>query len=457
MSEVGDAVQVIVVSGQAGYLLGKVTVRTAAFVLKLLNTVYLAKWRGRVSLRRMRQIKGEDYVFINAGTESRIQLKAVEKEMKAHGILYARLPDLCGGDNRTQYVIPASDAAKMKAFLLDHSNGEYKDTRVGPISPADYVKTGVTRNGLPTEEMENLFRSVPRSGQQEPSRLEDRQRFLPEIAQPEIAHSVRKHDIDTEQKGKAYWIQGKPMRQHDRWGMYRMPDGIHAVIIPREDMLEGYTLNGAGKVMPPQAAVCPGKTYLTVNLKDGRQERTSGSSVITELEKEDIRKENERLRAKNNVRTEKDVVYAPVQKQNGDKAGQEYTRITINEKMFEKMTGKGVYRTRIPYRQDLVSIPKSDCRMYTFRNGTKILSAYIYHDADYRIQGRDGEMRTVKGSTLRGYYDNRTKRSRAPEKTGAKTTAGKERKTAGNHVPETRHTQAQKTKTPPKGVKKTYA
>ena len=391
MSEVGDAVQVIVVSGQAGYLLGKVTVRTAAFVLKLLNTVYLAKWRGRVSLRRMRQIKGEDYVFINAGTESRIQLKAVEKEMKAHGILYARLPDLCGGDNRTQYVIPASDAAKMKAFLLDHSNGEYKDTRVGPISPADYVKTGVTRNGLPTEEMENLFRSVPRSGQQEPSRLEDRQRFLPEIAQPETAHSVRKHDIDTEQKGKAYWIQGKPMRQHDRWGMYRMPDGIHTVIIPREDMLEGYTLNGAGKVMPPQAAVCPGKTYLTVNLKDGRQERTSGST------------------------------------------------------------------TRIPYRQDLVSIPKSDCRMYTFRNGTKILSAYIYHDADYRIQGRDGEMRTVKGSTLRGYYDNRTKRSRAPEKTGAKTTAGKERKTAGNHVPETRHTQAQKTKTPPKGVKKTYA
>ena len=36
-------------------------------------------------------------------------LHAIEKEMKQHGILYARLPDLCGGDNRTQYVISPSD------------------------------------------------------------------------------------------------------------------------------------------------------------------------------------------------------------------------------------------------------------------------------------------------------------------------------------------------------------
>ena len=118
MSEVSDATQLLIVTGKGAYLLGNITVKSAVMVLKVLNTIYLAKWKGKVSLNRFRRICGGDFLFINMGTENAQILRGIEKEMEAHGILFSRLPDLCGGDGRTQYVIPPADMAKMKAFLF---------------------------------------------------------------------------------------------------------------------------------------------------------------------------------------------------------------------------------------------------------------------------------------------------------------------------------------------------
>ncbi len=123
MSEVGDAVQVVMLCGRSAILVGNISLKIAMQIAKLMNTIYLAKWEGRVSLNRLRQTKGDDFVFINVSSEKAADLAVVEKEMKFHGILFARMPDLCGGDARTQYAIASSDAVKMKAMLLDHSAG----------------------------------------------------------------------------------------------------------------------------------------------------------------------------------------------------------------------------------------------------------------------------------------------------------------------------------------------
>lgn len=120
----------------------------------------MAKWEGKVSLNRLRQTKGDDFVFINVSSEKREELAAVEKEMKAHGIMFARMPDLCGGDARTQYAIASPDAVKMRAMLLDHTAGPNRHIRVGPISEADYMMTGKRADGTNTKEMDALNKSA---------------------------------------------------------------------------------------------------------------------------------------------------------------------------------------------------------------------------------------------------------------------------------------------------------
>ena len=160
MSEVGDAVQVVMLCGRGAMLIGNISLKLAMQVVKLMNTIYLAKWEGSVSLNRLRQIKGDDFVFINVSSEQKEDLAAIEKEMKSHGILYARMPDLCGGDARTQYAIASSDAVKMRAMLLDHTAGPNSHIRVGPISEANYMMTGKKADGTDTKEMEALKKSA---------------------------------------------------------------------------------------------------------------------------------------------------------------------------------------------------------------------------------------------------------------------------------------------------------
>ena len=146
--------------GRGAMLIGNISLKLAMQIVKLLNTIYLAKCEGSVSHNRLRQIKGDDFVFINVSSEQKEDLAAIEKEMKSHGILYARMPDLCGGDARTQYAIASSDAVKMKAMLLDHTVGPNSHIRVGPISEADYMMTGKKADGTDTKEMEALKKSA---------------------------------------------------------------------------------------------------------------------------------------------------------------------------------------------------------------------------------------------------------------------------------------------------------
>ncbi len=160
MSEVGDAVQVVMLCGRGAMLVGNISLKLAMQIMKLMNTIYLAKWEGKVSLNRLRQTKGDDFVFINVSSEKKDDLAAIEREMKSHGILFARMPDLCGGDARTQYAIASSDAVKMKAMLLDHTAGANRHIRVGPISEADYMMTGKRADGTDTREMEALKKSA---------------------------------------------------------------------------------------------------------------------------------------------------------------------------------------------------------------------------------------------------------------------------------------------------------
>ena len=161
MSEVADATQIVVVAGKAIYLLGKISLKAAIQFAKLIHTIRLSKWKGKARLGRLRAIKGDDMMYVNVGSEDKKELKKIQKEMKQHGILFAKMPDLCGGDGRTQYAIAVSDAPKVRALLIDHAMGPFKDIYLGMLSEKDYLSTAFNRNGEPTPETQDLSRSVP--------------------------------------------------------------------------------------------------------------------------------------------------------------------------------------------------------------------------------------------------------------------------------------------------------
>lgn len=282
MSELSDATQLLIVTGRGAYLLGNITVKSAILVLKVLNTIYLAKWKGKVSLNRFRRICGGDFTFVNLSSEDAKILRGIEQEMKAHGILFARLPDLCGGDGRTQYVIPPADIAKMKAFLLDHSKGAYAAVKAGLISPADYAHTGVIEDGQPTQELAQLTQSALSANRKQKNKEGNSDMLTPDqvLQVPEVWDAVKKHDAKINFGRHVSWIKGEPLKEHENWGLYSMPDNRQAVMIPKADIIPARKHPITGKRSLPQFAVYDAKDYMTIDLQSGEKSLEKGRDVV---------------------------------------------------------------------------------------------------------------------------------------------------------------------------------
>ena len=330
MSEVGDAVQVVMLCGRGAMLIGNISLKMAMQITKLMNTIYLAKWEGSVSLNRLRQIKGDDFVFINVSSEKKEDLAAIEKEMKSHGILFARMPDLCGGDARTQYAIASSDAIKMKAMLLDHTIGPNSHIRVGPISEADYMMTGKKADGTDTKEMEELKKSaqetvdaavkkeksmtgvkpdtekeMPMSTKRQPDRQRKKgreksregagllagrpekeqkpsERQVLQQAEKQIRDAasdvrIRVRDaVATKGEDSVYWISQKPVYENRQFAQFMLPDGIHAIFVRQADILP-FRDAANGKRM---AALFRDQSYSMMNMQKVNVTAADGTKAI---------------------------------------------------------------------------------------------------------------------------------------------------------------------------------
>lgn len=167
MSEVQDAVQIILMYGRVAALVGKVSVKSAMLANKIMMAVYLSKWRGKTGFNRLLKIKGEQngLTFVNIGIEpdgkeNRKIFREILKEFDAHGILYAVMPDLCAGDGATQIAVSNVDVSRLNALLIDHKNGRHGDIQLAEITQFDYAMTGVRGDGSLTHETEKLLSSA---------------------------------------------------------------------------------------------------------------------------------------------------------------------------------------------------------------------------------------------------------------------------------------------------------
>ena len=246
MSEVSDALQIIMISGQVFGVATKLTYRAALIQMKLWNTLYLSKWKGKTHLTRLRKIKGDNLIYLNFSTEKEEKLKGIEKELKAHQILFARLPDLCGGDGRTQYAIAASDIGKVKVFLLDHKDGPCRESAAGLISAMDYAETGRDETGKETKELKDLETSAKEE-------LEKEQRKTARTVSGAAREAAEEPKTDILLSGMAklreqimsetsQTFEQEPLAENEKWGLYETVDG-KGVVLPKEHIIKAEEWN----------------------------------------------------------------------------------------------------------------------------------------------------------------------------------------------------------------------
>lgn len=354
MSEVSDATQIVLLTARGGYLLGRISLSMAVRTLKLLDTLYHAKWKGKTSFNRLRQTKGEDMIFVNISTEKESLLKLIEAEMTAHQIMFARLPDLCGGDGRTQYAVSQADTERFKAFLLDHGTGPNRSVLVGPVRPEDYLATGEDTMKNPTPQMSWLEKDareaeresrgqdkdpkqeteknsrydrksvwtskepVNSDSKQQDQRIQETTPFQeaasrerksetvgsnmeePEIRiaaqgrekivpvqqfaeETEKIYSLVKREKELAYGTPAQTIHLEPLAEEEHFNLYMLPDGIRAVVIPKEDVRPVYINEKTGEKMPPLFNVFAMQRYVIIDLKDGVRDMVRGEDLLSLL------------------------------------------------------------------------------------------------------------------------------------------------------------------------------
>ena len=332
MSEVADATQILVVVGRAIYKLGEIDLKLAMQIIKLINTAYLAKWKGKAGLGRLRQIKGDDLMYLNVGSEDKTDLKRIQREMKDHGILFAKMPDLCGGDGRTQYAVAVSDAPKVRALLIDHPQGKNRDISIGMLSEKEYFSTAFDKDGKPTPEMWDLAhrQQEPAYGAAEPGRVwsaggsrqtakeqetgrsaqsgteRSQQRgfglWESSNRQQNPAHSwqygspeqqvgslqrtfsdvkVRMRDLDSRGLQSLYqWLPGPPIDVQKRFAEFTL-DGTHSVFVPIEDAVIPTKKNGAIDMSGVGAALFQDKSYTVADRQNATFHSMTGAAVLS--------------------------------------------------------------------------------------------------------------------------------------------------------------------------------
>ena len=342
MSELGDACQVVMISGKLIVTSAQLSLKMMLLMMKIYNTLYLGKWKGATSFKRFRDIKGEDYEFINICSEDPETLAVIEKEMEAHNLLFAKLPDLCGGDGNTQYVVARSDMHIFAAFLMDHNHGELQNIKVGPIAESDYARTAVhPESGEYTQEFQDLNQSARDAYMENRLQLTqvrtERQLQIPlfpqkqetaadqtavEVLDPaeserlmitrygqeeEITFSalmldpqIRLRNELLQNGKKVELIYEEPIREGEKWAAFPVHDGFHVVVVPKDDLLSGNTSRKAvHRAVPvekaPAAMLYTNKNYVVMDLRSGEKSICDGQSVIDMLKTPAPAKEKESL------------------------------------------------------------------------------------------------------------------------------------------------------------------
>lgn len=389
MSEMQDTIQILAITSQVGEKSIVYGFRLLKFLslssAKMINTLYLGKWKGDTSFKRFRAIKGEDMQFMCIHTEDQKILRNLYKEMKNHGILVGKLPDLCIGDGMVQFVFSPTDAKKMEAFLINHSNGKHKDVKIETISESIYQKTSLNDKGEPTPQAQELEKSITKNKDN---------KLLP-VSSDAMKSLSNFHDYShiKESNCKKVTIDHKDsvVFQHSKLTAYSLPSSDYAVLIPKKYMS---TVNKNGTI---NLYLNPSENYTIVNKHTHELSVKTGDDILQKFDKISLKEKKKNLEKviKNMEESPKRQVDTNV-----------ITSISINEKLFafDHTDLNSTYLTRIPYKKTYVEFDQKDCK---WKNDSKDCMLVNLKDSKiYNLFDSDGNsLGKVSGKNLKQNYN----------------------------------------------------
>ena len=146
-----------------GFPAFKFGTRSLGKIMQVAGTLLYAQFAEKNTLSSLIEKKGNDLTYFEVNTENEDELKKIKKQLEAYNIDYAQMPDLCGGDGKTQFAFSPKDAVRFKMFLrnLDERRKDHPDLpELNIISVEDYANTGYDANDKPTPELSELMKSA---------------------------------------------------------------------------------------------------------------------------------------------------------------------------------------------------------------------------------------------------------------------------------------------------------
>ena len=104
-----------------GFPAFKFGTRTLGKIMQVAGTLLYAQFAEKNTLSSLIEKKGNDLTFFEVNTENEDELKKLKKQLEAYNIDYAQMPDLCGGDGKTQFAFSPKDAIRFRMFLRNQA------------------------------------------------------------------------------------------------------------------------------------------------------------------------------------------------------------------------------------------------------------------------------------------------------------------------------------------------
>ena len=145
--------------------------------------------------------------------------------------------------------------------------------------PADSAKT-ITR------EETSFTKDIPEENPEIRIVSQGRERIVPvqEFAkEAEKTYPLSIHEKELVYGKQKETIRLEPIDEEEHFNLYMLPDGVRAVVIPKEDVRPVYINEKTGEKMPPLFNVFAMQRYVIIDLKEGVRDMVRGDDLLSLL------------------------------------------------------------------------------------------------------------------------------------------------------------------------------
>lgn len=138
--ELDTTIRIIELVTQTGIYAIRLSKDCSLKVFEKLQDIYHAgvlSKAGKMNYEKLIKHVGRDTVILDFHIEDNDALEKLKQGLTEYKVSFVQLPDMEVGDGRTQFMIDASDAAKVNGYLKAHM-----DVKVEPITANDYTNMG---------------------------------------------------------------------------------------------------------------------------------------------------------------------------------------------------------------------------------------------------------------------------------------------------------------------------